>query len=922
MGIVYRAHDEQLDRDVAVKVLPPGRIADENARKRFRKEALALAKMNHPNIETVHEFASENGVDYLITEYVQGKALSELLKAGPLPERDLLALGSQIAAALEEAQDRGIVHCDLKPSNIIVTPKRQAKLLDFGLARLLAPPGDRTTEATRETGPLAGTLPYMAPEQLSVQEADTRTDIHAVGLVLYEMAIGERAFPQESVPSLIEAILHQMPPEPRRRNPSLSQELEHIILKALDKDPERRYQSARDLRVDLERLRAPSTTTLPFGPSGTVWQRIWRISRMHPRPVAFSILIIVAAFVVIFWFVGAKPVLSFSPRDWILLTDFENQTGETIFDRSLLTALTVSLEQSAHANIFPRARIPETLRRMSKPPTEPINEAVGREICLREHIRGLLSCRIARVGQEYALSAQLIDPRNGVSVRSYLERVKGQDGVLAALDKIANRLRRDLGESLKSIQVADRPLPLVTTSSLQGLKDYVDAADAWQKGKYPEAVQLFNHALQLDPDFAMAHAALGNAYYSFIYNNPSEGKAEYEKALRLSSRTTERENLSMQVGFAANQKHQVEASNLYHVYLDKYPDDWKLRSNFAALLRDTGQFQEAVDQYLQVLRIAPGDASAYINLATSYTDLGKLDEALSNYAKAFEMEPGWKTGGNLNHEYGFVLIRKGDEAEAVRVFELALQKPESKAAAERSFGWLALYHGQYRAAKTRFEASLLSYKALNLPLSETRTDVLLALVADGQGDRLLSLHKLDQAQQFLPKLGPKVWMGSLIGCLYARYGAPQKAEKLSQFIKPLVDFQNPEQSSQFHRLEGEITFALGKQSQALESFNLAQTEKSGPQTMEALARAFAAAGERDQSIAWYQRLIETHPEPFGWEPQQDWFAAHYHLAKAYASRGEKDKAASILNELLTLWKDADPDVPLLKLAKAEYAKLQ
>ncbi len=235
MGIVYRAHDVQLDRDVAVKVLPSERFTDDSARKRFRKEALALARMNHPNIETVHEFASENGVDYLVTEYVQGKTLAEHLKTGPLSERDVSALGAQIAAALEEAQDRGIVHCDLKPGNIIVTTKRQAKVLDFGLAKLLRPSGDMTTDTISQMTGLTGTLPYMAPEQLNSQAADARTDVHALGLVLYEMATGERAFREDNVPTLIESILHQMPTPPRERNPSLTSELEHIILKAWTK---------------------------------------------------------------------------------------------------------------------------------------------------------------------------------------------------------------------------------------------------------------------------------------------------------------------------------------------------------------------------------------------------------------------------------------------------------------------------------------------------------------------------------------------------------------------------------------------------------------------------------------------------------------------------------------------------------------
>ena len=922
MGVVYRAHDEQLDRDVAVKVLPHGCIGDGSSRKRFRKEALALAKMNHANVETVHEFASQNDVDYLVTEFIPGKTLTELIRGASLSEKEVVALGAQIAAALEEAHERGIVHCDLKPSNVVVTGKRQVKVLDFGLATMLRPVGEGTTQLVSETGAFAGTLPYMAPEQLSGKGADARTDLYALGLVLYEMATGLRAFPQDSTQALVGMILNQMPAPVRGRNPDVSAELERIIFKACDKDPERRYQSAREMRIDLERLATPSTTSVAPPHADTVWQGIWRASRRHPRQVALSIVISSAVIVAIFWFVGTRPVLSFAPRDWILLTDFDNQTGEAVFDKSLLTALTVGLEQSAHANIFPRARIPDTLKRMNKPPTEVIDENIGREICLRERIRGLLSCRIQRVGQEYVISAQLVNPQSGASVRSYLERVKGQENVLTGLDTIANKLRRDLGESLGSIKMADRPLPQVTTSSLQALKSYVDASEEWRKGKHPEAVQLFKNAVQLDGDFAMAHAALGGAYYSFIYNDPVNGKAEFEKALQLSERTTERERLSIQVGYEADQKHFANATNLYHIYLDKYPDDWRMRSNFASELRDAGEYADAIEQYLQVIRLAPEDAAAYINLATSYTGMGKMEDALQTYGKAFELEPTWKTAGNLNHEYGFALVRAGNEAEATKVFELALAQPDMKGLAERSLGWLALYHGKYRAAKSHFETSLVAYKAVGAALSEGRTNLLLAIVAEGQGERAQLMGRLKEAEQFLSNSGLRVWLGSQIGYLYARSGEADRAERVLQTIKPSVDFQNKDESSQFHRLEGEIALARGKKTQALDSFKLAQSEKPGELTIGPLARAYEAAGDQEQSIAWYQKYIDGPPTPLGYELQQDWLEAHYRLAEAYLSSGQKDRAAPLLQELTELWKDGDPELPLLKRAKAEYAKLK
>jgi serine/threonine protein kinase len=263
MGVVYRAHDTRLERNVAVKVLPEGALVDEAARRRFRQEALALAKLSHPNICVIHDFDTQDGVDFLAMELVVGQSLAQKLAAGPLPEKEVISLGAQITAALEEAHDRGIVHRDLKPGNILVTLKGQAKVLDFGLAQLLRPQADlAATQTFAETRGLSGTLPYMAPEQLRGETPDARADLYSSGCVFYEMATGRRAFLEDSTPRLTDAILHQAPAGPRAVNSRVSPRLEAIILKLLDKDPERRYQTARELRVDLERLRMP-TTSMP-----------------------------------------------------------------------------------------------------------------------------------------------------------------------------------------------------------------------------------------------------------------------------------------------------------------------------------------------------------------------------------------------------------------------------------------------------------------------------------------------------------------------------------------------------------------------------------------------------------------------------------------------------------------------------------
>ncbi|HMD31275.1 MAG TPA: protein kinase [Candidatus Acidoferrales bacterium] len=284
MGEVYSAHDARLEREIALKILPAGMLADDAARKRFRKEALALSKLNHPNIATIYDFDTDSGVDFLAMEYVRGETLAEKVAGGALPEKELAALGEQIAGSLEEAHEHGIVHRDLKPGNIMVTPKGRVKVLDFGLAKLARPMGGMTTADTlSEVEGAPGTLPYMAPEQLQGEPADARSDIFSFGAVLYEMATGRRPFREEMASRLTDAILHQAPVAPRAMNPRTTLELERIILKCLEKEPDHRYQSAKEVGVDLRRLAAPSVSAAPAGvPSGTARRAVagWRLAVM------------------------------------------------------------------------------------------------------------------------------------------------------------------------------------------------------------------------------------------------------------------------------------------------------------------------------------------------------------------------------------------------------------------------------------------------------------------------------------------------------------------------------------------------------------------------------------------------------------------------------------------------------------------
>jgi DNA-binding winged helix-turn-helix (wHTH) protein/tetratricopeptide (TPR) repeat protein len=644
-------------------------------------------------------------------------------------------------------------------------------------------------------------------------------------------------------------------------------------------------------------------------------------------PAITTIWISLAAAVAIiaggaYWLTHGRPALSFHSRDSVLIADFENQTGDPRFNSALATAFTVSIEQSRYANVFPRMELDAVLKRMGRPQNERVTPTLAREICQRENIRALIASSITRTGQEYALTAQLIDPKTGDTVRAYTERSYGEDHILEALDVLSRDLREALGESLYQIQRTDKPLPQVTTKSLSALQQYAEGSNLWRLGKFQDATTLFKAAIASDPEFAMAHAALGGADYSYIYNAPEEGQSEYEKALSLISRTTTRERMMIETKYAMDRGHVNEADQLFLLYLNSYPDDTTMRVNYATLLRKNGRNQQAIEQLQQVLQLAPDYAGAYIGIATANKGLANYPAALQAYAKAFEIEPNWLTAGNINREYGFALVANGEDQKAEQVFTALLAKPDTRENGLRSLAFLDLYHGRYSSAQSRLEHSLEILKTQNSPLSVARVHLVLSIVAEGKGDTKAQRHHLDAAVAGLNEIQSKVVFGAMIGDACARAGFTDLAEKIAALITPLADPHSSEQSGYLHLLQGDIALAAGQNDKAIELLQQSDKENSTGLSQEALAHAYQQAGQIDQAIASYQKMLSSTGPSLSWEPQQRWLVARYMLASDYSSRGDNQKARDTLAALLNLWKNADPDLPTLVAAKSAYAELQ
>lgn len=639
-------------------------------------------------------------------------------------------------------------------------------------------------------------------------------------------------------------------------------------------------------------------------------------------PAAGTAAAVILLGIVGFWLFGVHSALSFNSRDSVLIADFDNQTGEARLDQALQAAFVVSIEQSQHVNVFPRARLESALQMMGKPAMEHITPSLALEICQREGIHGLIASNITRTGNDYELTAELIDPQTGAAVRSYAEHSNGEDHILSALDAIAADIRRDLGESLYQIKRADRHLPEVTTNSLPALKQYAEAKDLWHRGKYQDAVTSLKSAIQSDPNFAMAHAALGSAYFSYIFHAEAQGREEYEKALALSSRTTERERMIMQTEYAHDLGHVGEADGLFRSYLSRYPDDWHMLSDYAHLLRTHGRQKEALEQYQKILKLAPDDAKTYIEIATTHKTLDELQEALSAYEEAFRLDAHLLTAGDIGREYGGVLVQMGQEQKARQIFSDMLEKADTRERGMRSLALVDLYHGHYADARKRFEQCLTILQGQQSSFSVARVHLWLGYVAEGEGNTSSERRELDEAMKEFNGIGPKVIFGSWVGQAYARAGLLEKAQNIEKTIAPMADARSVEQMGHLHLLQGEIALAQNKPDEAITLLTLASKENSTGLTQEAVARAYQGLGRTKDAVPALEEFVQHQNRAMLWEAQQGWLEAHCALAADYLAQGNRQSAKEALAPLLELWQTADPDLLLAKRARAMSAQLQ
>ena len=628
MGVVYKAQDIRLERAVALKFLPENVATDAQALERFRREAHAASALNHPGICTIYD-VGERDRPFIAMEFIDGEGLRNHIGGKPLPLDEILNLGIQIADALDAAHVQGIIHRDIKPANIFVTKRGQAKVLDFGLAKLLpkgiAFAGTDSSSSAQEpvsmVGYISGTPSYMSPEQIRGDDLDPRTDIFSFGLLLYEMTAGRQAFAGNTGGAIIEGILSRRPPPLSNLNPEVPARLEEIISRAVHKDREQRYQSAAEIREELKQLKLYVDSghtvriTQPRSP-----MRKWVIAGCAAVVVLLGLAIAGLLF-------NARRARALSGTDTIVLADFNNKTGDAVFDDTLLQGLAVQLEQSPFLSPISDQRVQQMLQLMGRPRGTKLTSEIARDLCARTGSKAYLMGSISNMGSQYVIGINAVNCQTGDDLAQEQITADGKEHVLKALGDAATKLRSKLGESLKTIQKLDAPIDQATTPSLEALQAYSQGRKSiLMKGDYTGAVLLFERAISLDANFAMAFASMGTSYYNLGEKNLAAENAR--KAYELRARVSEWERFYIESHYHQFATGDLEKSRqVYELWEQTYPREQVARNNLGVVYQNLGQHEKSLTKYREAGQVAPSDALMYANIVDANIHLNRFDEA-------------------------------------------------------------------------------------------------------------------------------------------------------------------------------------------------------------------------------------------------------------------------------------------------------
>jgi serine/threonine-protein kinase len=835
MGVVYRARDRVLGREVALKLVRPEQAGDTQARQRFLREARAAGILSHPGIATVYEAGEallEGGAGepqlFIAQELVAGEALSERVRRGPLPVAEVLRLGVQLAEALGEAHERGIVHRDVKPSNLMLTPEGRLKVLDFGLARRRAwaaelPASELEAETWSRTAPglIVGTPAYMAPEQIAGDVLEATADVYAAGCVLYELLAGRPPHVGASTAEVLRRSLTETPRAVAELRPEVPLGLAAVVARALAREPGERFPNGRALA---EALREAETRPVPVVRPRTPWRLVLR------RGAAAVLLF--GAVGVVAWLVfarGARPALAFRERDFVLVADVANGTGEPVFDLALKSAIETDLRQSRYVNVYDTTQVQNTLQLMRLGPDARLDEKVGRDVCLRAGVRALVVPRILRAGEAYRVGATLVEPTTGRIVAEASAVAQGREQVLlTAIDALTRDVRGRLGESLDSIARTDPPFAQYTTSSLEALHLLDLGRQAWARGDFTKAERSFRQALEHDPRFAAARGSLGLVMIQFT-GRPEEGRKMLTQALADAGEVSQREHLHLRALHRQFVAGDLEgALEDYRFISDLYPDSMVPHNNSGRILAQMGRYRDAAAAYERAHRVDPRSTVPLWNLW--WLAMQRLKDPQTAERTARSLMALLPDNANAAHGLAWGLAMQRRFAEAEEAMRATLKLDPVHEYALPNLGHLLLQRGAAAEAEAVYRDVLGKARAGQLRTNVEHATVCLALALRAQGREDEAQRVLREAveatrakqRQATPSLGDR----AVLAALLAAAGRTGEARALADRVAsdPALD----------------------------------------PGDRYGLAAAYALAGDRDRALRlWEEAVGGGYGDPYG-----------------------------------------------------------